>query len=66
MLYGIFCPESEIPLGLIESFFEPTVDEMADALADQLFFGDRAALAFRVLQVVLGVEVERLQPAVRG
>jgi hypothetical protein len=41
MIYGIFRPESELPLGLMESFFPPTVDEMADHLAGQWFFRDR-------------------------
>lgn len=41
MIYGIFRPESESPLGLMESFFPPTVDEMADHLALQFFFGTR-------------------------
>mgnify|MGYP001568996349 CR=1 FL=1 len=54
MTYAILKPDSEFPLGFMTSDIPPSVDELADALAKQLWLSDRDALVDLYPNLMLG------------
>lgn len=54
MLYAILRPESEIPLAYLDSVLPPTLEAMADHLAEIGGFPDRDALLEKHPDLALG------------